>query len=115
MGIQRNIPKKPINLIDSFEWEKFVEVAKIIKQRNFGKEKQRVLDQKELFFAAEILFALGEIDLSIDVIENLEFPRSIFIKQSFMERLDKQCQNYMSFPGSSMWNSVDKGIYMFTE
>ena len=111
----RNIPKKPINLIDSFEWEKFVEVAKIIKQRNFGKEKQRVLDQKELFFAAEILFALGEIDLSIDVIENLESPRSIFIKQSFMERIDKQCQNYMSFPGSSMWNSVDKGIYMFTE
>tara|TARA_A100001011_G_scaffold131005_1_gene138066 strand:- start:271 stop:1542 length:1272 start_codon:yes stop_codon:yes gene_type:complete len=112
----RNVPKKPINLIDGFEWEKFVEVAQIIKQRQKNNNFWINFDEQELFFAAELLFALGEIDLSVDVIENIDDPKAVIrIKQSFMKRLDKHCKNYLSFPGSSLWNAGDEGMYIFTK
>ena len=112
----RNVPKKPINLIDGFEWEKFVEVAQIIKQRQKNNNFWINFDEQELFFAAELLFALGEIDLSVDVIENIDDPKTVIrIKQSFMKRLDKHCKNYLSFPGSSFWNAGDEGMYIFNK
>ncbi len=113
-GEINNIPKKSNIFIDTFDWEKFAEVALVIKNQRNKVQYWKAFNEKEIIIAAEILFGMEEVDEALIVIDELKNLRlNITIKESFMHRLDKQCLNYTSFPGTSLWNGGDD-VFLFT-